>query len=121
MRKIASLGYFQAVFSASLSGFAGASALIAGNVHVSTADGPPTLKGIALRKNGQKSGGESGVFAGIRGGCKLEGEQRLRDVLTEKREWKMLCRVGEKVEAALGLELRPSLNLYSVRRLANSM
>lgn len=56
MRKIASLGHLQAVFSASLSGFAGASALIAGNVHLSTADGPPTLKGIASRKNGQKAG-----------------------------------------------------------------
>ena len=56
MRKIASLGHFQAVFIASLSGFAGASALIAGNVRVSTADGPPTLKGIALRKSGQKAG-----------------------------------------------------------------
>ncbi|MFO7528606.1 MAG: LysM domain-containing protein, partial [Marinobacter sp.] len=101
-RRIASLGHFQAAINASLSGFAGASALIAGNVHVSTTDGLPTLKGIAARKNGQKAGMEAGVFAGIRGGCEVAGELRWKDVLTEQREWDKLCTIGKKVEGALG-------------------
>ncbi|MFY3775544.1 LysM peptidoglycan-binding domain-containing protein [Marinobacter salsuginis] len=110
-RRVASLGHFQAAINASLSGFAGASALIAGNVHVSTKDGLPTLKGIASRKSGQKAGGEAGVFAGIRGGCEIAGELRWKDVLTEKREWEMLCRVGKKVEAALGAGAEAELTL----------
>lgn len=112
-RKIASLGHFQAAINASLSGFAGASALIAGNVHVSTKDGLPTIKGIASRKSksGQRVGGEAGVFAGIRGGCEVAGELRWKDVLTEKREWERLCRVGKKVEAALGVGAEAELKL----------
>lgn len=112
-RKIASLAHFQAAINAALSGFAGASALIAGNVHVSTKDGLPTLKGIASRKSkhGQKVGGEAGVFAGIRGGCEVAGELRWKDVLTEKREWERLCRVGKKVEAALGVGAEAELKL----------
>jgi LysM repeat protein len=110
-RKIASLGHFQAAINASLTGFAGASALIAGNVHVSTKDGLPTLKGIASRNNGQKAGAEAGVFAGIRGGCEVAGELRWKDVLTEKREWERLCRVGKKVEAALGAGAEAELRL----------
>ena len=101
-RRIASLGYFQAAIMASLSGFAGASALVAGNVHVSTTDGLPTIKGIAARQNGQKAEIEGGVFAGIRGGCEVSGELRWRDVLTEAREWDKLCSIGKKVEAAFG-------------------
>ena len=101
-RRIASLGYFQAAIMASLSGFAGASALVAGNVHVSTTDGLPTIKGIAARQNGQKAEIEGGVFAGVRGGCEVAGELRWRDVLTEAREWDKLCSIGKKVEAAFG-------------------
>ncbi|OJT01018.1 LysM peptidoglycan-binding domain-containing protein [Marinobacter nauticus] len=101
-RRIASLGHFQAAIMASLSGFAGASALVAGNVHVSTTDGLPTIKGIAARQKGQKAEVEGGVFAGIRGGCEVSGELRWRDVLTEAREWDKLCSIGKKVEAAFG-------------------
>jgi hypothetical protein len=101
-RRVASLGHFQAAINASLSGFAGASALIAGNVHVSTVDGLPTLKGIAARKHGQKAGIEAGVFAGVRGGCEVSGELRWKDVLTEQRDWDTLCIIGRKVEGALG-------------------
>lgn len=101
-RKVASLGHFQAAIQASLSGFAGASAVIAGNVHVSTTDGLPTVKGIAAREHGQKAGGEAGVFAGIRGGCEVSGELRWKDVLTKQREWDTLCAIGKKVEGALG-------------------
>lgn len=101
-RKVASLGHFQAAIQASLSGFAGASAVLAGNVHVSTSNGLPTVKGIAAREHGQKAGGEAGVFAGIRGGCEVSGELRWKDVLTKQRGWDTLCAIGKKVEGALG-------------------
>jgi LysM repeat protein len=110
-RRVASLGHFQAAVKASLSGFAGASALIAGNVHVSAHDGLPTLKGIASRKNGQKAGMEAGVFAGVRGGCEVAGELRWKDVLTEQKEWDGLCRLGKKVEAAVGAGAEAELKL----------
>ena len=101
-RKIASLGHFQAAINASLTGFAGASALMAANVEVSTSDGFPKLKGIAARKHGQGAGMDAGVFAGVRGGCEVSGELRWKDVLTEEREWDRLCLIGQKVEGALG-------------------
>ncbi|WP_375192909.1 LysM peptidoglycan-binding domain-containing protein [Marinobacter sp.] len=110
-RKVASLGHFQAAIQASLSGFAGASAVIAGNVHVSTTDGLPTVKGIAAREHGQKAGGEAGVFAGIRGGCEVSGELRWKDVLTEEREWDRLCVIGKKVEGAAGIGAEFDLRL----------
>lgn len=111
-RRIASLGHFQAAIMASLSGFAGASALVAGNVHVSTTDGLPTIKGIAARQNGQKAEIEGGVFAGIRGGCEVTGELRWRDVLTEAREWDKLCGIGKKVEAAFGAGAEFNIRLH---------
>lgn len=111
-RRIASLGYFQAAIMASLSGFAGASALVAGNVHVSTTDGLPTIKGIAARQNGQKAEIEGGVFAGVRGGCEVSGELRWRDVLTEAREWDKLCGIGKKVEAAFGAGAEFNIRLH---------
>lgn len=111
-RRIASLGHFQAAIMASLSGFAGASALIAGNVHVSTTDGLPTIKGIAARQNGQKAEIDGGVFAGIRGGCEVAGELRWRDVLTEAREWDKLCSIGKKVEAAFGAGAEFNIRLH---------
>lgn len=111
-RRVASLGYFQAAIMASLSGFAGASALVAGNVHVSTTDGLPTIKGIAARQNGQKAEIEGGVFAGVRGGCEVSGELRWRDVLTEAREWDKLCGIGKKVEAAFGAGAEFNIRLH---------
>ncbi|WP_273209477.1 LysM peptidoglycan-binding domain-containing protein [Marinobacter subterrani] len=114
-RRIASLGHFQAAINASLSGFAGASALMAANVHVSTTDGLPTVKGIAARTHGQKAGIEGSVFAGVRGGCEVSGELRWKDVLTEQREWDKLCRIGKKVEAALGVGAEAELRLLFSR------
>ena len=114
-RKVASLGHFQAAIQASLSGFAGASAVLAGNVHVSTSNGLPTIKGIAAREHGQKAGGEAGVFAGIRGGCEVSGELRWKDVLTEQKDWDKLCRIGKKVEAGLGVGAEAELRLLFSR------
>ncbi|WP_289103239.1 LysM domain-containing protein [uncultured Marinobacter sp.] len=106
-RKEVSLGHFQARLRASLSGFAGASALLAANVTVDSSDGIPNLKGIAARKRGQGAAGDVGVFAGVRAGCELSGALLWTDVLSTQAD-KTLCEIGKKVEAAAGIggELR---------------
>lgn len=101
--KYESLGHFQAALAITASGFAGASAILAGNIHVDSSEGIPKIKGIAARKKGQSMGGEANVFAGIRGGCELTGELRWQDVLSSNSDWDTLCKIGEKVEAALGV------------------
>lgn len=101
-RTFVSLGHFQARIKASLSAFAGASALIAANVRIDTSQGVPTMKGIAEGRNGQKANFEGGVFAGVRAGCEVSGELLWKDVLSVQRDWDMLCRIGKKVEAAFG-------------------
>lgn len=100
--KYESLGHFQAAVAITASGFAGASAILAGNIHVDSSEGIPKIKGIAARKKGQSMGGEANVFAGIRGGCELAGELRWQDVLSADSNWGTLCKIGQKVEAALG-------------------
>lgn len=100
--KYESLGHFQAALAITASGFAGASAILAGNIHVDSSEGIPNIKGIAARKKGQSMGGEANVFAGIRGGCELAGELRWQDVLSADSNWGTLCKIGQKVEAALG-------------------
>jgi hypothetical protein len=49
-RREVSLGHFQARLRASLSGFAGASALLAANVTIDSSNGIPNLKGVAARQ-----------------------------------------------------------------------
>ncbi len=107
-RKEISLGHFQARLRASLTGFAGASALIAANVKVDSSDGIPNLKGIAARERGQGASIDGGVFAGIRAGCEIAGALLWADVLSAQSDWKTLCEIGKKVEAAAGIggELR---------------
>jgi len=107
-RKEVSLGRFQARIQASLSGFAGASAMLAANVEIDSSSGIPSLKGIAARKRGQGATGDAGVFAGVRAGCELKGALLWTDVLSEPSGEKILCEIGKKVEAAAGLgaELR---------------
>jgi len=100
--KHVSLGKFQAALAVTASGFAGASAIVAANIHVDSSEGLPKIKGIAARKKGQSMGGEANVFAGIRGGCELAGELRWKDVLSTNKDWDILCKIGQKVEAALG-------------------
>ena len=113
-RKYVSLGYFQATLAITASGFAGASAVLAGNVHVDSSEGLPKLKGIAARKKGQSINAEGGVFAGVRAGCEVAGELRWKDVLTAEKKWDTLCKIGEKVEVAAGaaaeFELRLEFN-----------
>ena len=107
-RKEVSLGHFQARLRASLSGFAGASALLAANVTIDSSNGIPNLKGIAARQRGQGVAVDGGVFAGVRAGCELAGALLWTDVLSTQADWKTLCEIGKKVEAAAGIggELR---------------
>lgn len=102
-RKEISLGHFQARLRASLTGFAGASALIAANVKVDSSDGIPNLKGIAARERGQGASIDGGVFAGIRAGCEIAGALLWADVLSAQSDWKTLCEIGKKVEGAVGI------------------
>lgn len=110
-RKHASLGHFQANLAITASGFAGASAVLAANVHVDSSEGLPKFKGIAARKKEQGANVEGGVFAGIRAGCEVAGELRWKDVLTTEKKWDTLCKVGEKVEVAAGLSAEFELRL----------
>ncbi len=107
-RKEVSLGHFQARLRASLTGFAGASALLAANVTIDSRNGIPNLKGIAARQRGQGATGDLGVFAGVRAGCEVAGALLWADVLSAQSDWKTLCEIGKKVEAAAGIggELR---------------
>lgn len=102
-RKEVSLGHFQARLRASLSGFAGASALLAANVTVDSSNGIPNLKGVAARQRGQGAAVDGGVFAGVRAGCELSGALLWTDVLSTQADWKTLCEIGKKVEAAAGI------------------
>lgn len=110
-RKEVSLGHFQARVQASLSGFAGASALLAANVEIDSSNGIPSLKGIAARKRGQGATADGGVFAGIRAGCELKGALLWTDVLSETTGTKTLCEIGKKVEAAAGVGAELQLRL----------
>jgi len=102
-RKVVSLGQFQARVRAALTGFAGASALVAANVEVNSSNGIPDLKGTAARKHGQGASIDGGVFAGIRAGCELAGALLWTDVLSKQSHWQKLCEIGKKVEGAAGL------------------
>jgi murein DD-endopeptidase MepM/ murein hydrolase activator NlpD len=116
VRKHTSLGHFQANLAITASGFAGASAMLAANVHIDSSEGVPKLKGIAAREKGQGAGIDGGVFAGVRAGCEVTGELRWKDVLSVQNDWDMLCRIGEKVEAALGASAEFEIRLMFSRR-----
>jgi len=110
-RKVASLGHFQSRLRASLSGFAGASVLLAANLKVDSSSGVPNLKGIAARERGQGASVEGGVFAGIRAGCEVAGALLWIDVLSRQSDWKTLCEIGKKVEGAAGVGAELQLRL----------
>ncbi|MCR8916463.1 LysM peptidoglycan-binding domain-containing protein [Marinobacter panjinensis] len=110
-RTYTSLGHFQARMAISATGFAGASALLAANVHVDSTQGLPTLKGIAAREHGQGANLEANVFAGVRGGCEVAGSLLWVDTLATHSDWKPLCQIGKKVEAAAGVGVEGELRL----------
>ncbi|MGP4846242.1 LysM peptidoglycan-binding domain-containing protein [Marinobacter sp. 1Y8] len=101
-RAFETLGNFQARLTITASGFAGASAVVAANVHVDSTKGVPSIKGIAAGDANQGASIDGSVFAGIRGGCELLGALYWTDVLAKQADWKALCQVGPKVEGAAG-------------------
>lgn len=115
-RREVSLGHFQARLRASLSGFAGASALLAANVTIDSSNGIPNLKGVAARQRGQGAAVDGGVFAGVRAGCELSGALLWTDILSTQADWKTLCEIGKKVEAAAGIGGEVRLRLEFSRR-----
>jgi len=110
-RDYASLGHFQARLAITASGFAGASALLAANIHVDSSSGVPSIRGIASGQRDQGANLQAGAFAGIRGGCEVAGSLLWVDVLSRQSDWKTLCKVGKKVEAAAGLGAEAELRL----------
>ncbi|WP_148861188.1 LysM peptidoglycan-binding domain-containing protein [Marinobacter fonticola] len=112
-RTYETMGHFQARLAITASGYAGASALLAGNVHVDCSEGVPTLKGVASAPDSNDQGVNvaAEAFAGVRAGCELLGGLYWVDKLTRQSDWKNLCQVGEKVEGAAGVGVEAYLKL----------
>lgn len=108
-----SMGHFQARLSITVSGYAGASALIAGNVKVDCSEGVPSLKGIASVPANSDEGANitAEAFAGVRAGCELLGGLYWVDKLTQQSDWNTLCQIGQKVEGAAGVGAEAYLKL----------
>ncbi|WGK62211.1 LysM domain-containing protein [Halopseudomonas sp. SMJS2] len=101
----ASLGRFRALARIELAGFAGASAILAANVHVTAENGIPTLRGVGgtQRTGNEAANAEAGAFAGVRADGKVEGTIEWMDMLEDRPTWTTLCRLGVGAGAALGL------------------
>lgn len=101
----ASLGRFRALARAELSGFAGASAILAANVHVTAENGIPQLRGVGgtRRAGNEAANAEAGAFAGVRADGKVEGAIEWMDMLEDRPTWTTLCSLGVGAGAALGL------------------
>ena len=101
----ASLGKFRALARVELSGFAGASAILAANVHVTAENGIPQLRGVggSRRSDNEAASAEAGAFAGVRADGKVEGAIEWMDTLDERPTWSTLCSLGVGAGAALGL------------------
>lgn len=111
-RTYETMGHFQARLTITASGYAGASAFLAGNVKVDCSEGVPNIKGIASApEDGEGINGQAGAFAGVRAGCELLGGLYWVDTLTRQRDWKTLCGIGEKVEGAAGIGAEAYLKL----------
>ena len=110
-----SLGKFRAQVKAELTGFAGASAVLSAEVHISMKDGIPQLRGVGdsnrTSRNGEPASVEAGAFAGVRADGKLEGSIEWKDTLAEPQAWKALCKLGVGVGAALGLGAEARLQI----------
>ncbi|MCO5787325.1 hypothetical protein DHB74_13245 [Pseudomonas sp. G11-1] len=101
----ASLGRFRALARIELAGFAGASAILAANVHVTAENGIPTLRGVGgtQRTGNEAANAEAGAFAGVRADGKVEGTIEWMDMLEDRPTWTTLCSLGVGAGAALGL------------------
>ena len=120
-----SLGKFRTKAQAELAGFAGASALLAANVHVDMQEGVPKLRGAggtsaAMRRtnSGGPASAEASAFAGVRADGKLEGSIEWMDTLEQTPKWAALCKLGVGAGAALGLGAEAMVKLrWSPREL----
>lgn len=101
----ASLGRFRALARVELAGFAGASAILAANVHVTAENGIPQLRGVGgtRRTDNEAANAEAGAFAGVRADGKVEGAIEWMDMLEDRPAWTTLCSLGVGAGAALGL------------------
>lgn len=101
----ASLGRFRALARVELAGFAGASAILAANVHVTAENGIPQLRGVGgtRRTGNEAANAEAGAFAGVRADGKVEGAIEWMDTLEDSPVWTTLCSLGVGAGAALGL------------------
>lgn len=102
-----SLGKFRAKVELEITGFAGASALLAADVQIDMKNGIPRLKGVGGEKYQNADEGpaklEASAFAGVRADGKLEGSIEWQDTLASKPEWNAICTLGVGAGVALGL------------------
>lgn len=110
-----SLGKFRCKAELEVSGFAGASALIAADVQIDMKDGIPRLKGVGGDKPKRTQEGpaklQASAFAGVRADCKLEGSVEWQDTLATDAKWNAICTLGVGGGAALGLGAEAVLRL----------
>ncbi|MFP5420094.1 MAG: LysM peptidoglycan-binding domain-containing protein [Gammaproteobacteria bacterium] len=110
-----SLGKFRGKLELEITGFAGASALLAADVQIDMEGGIPRLKGVGGDKY-QKAGEdpaklEASAFAGVRADGKLEGSIEWQDTLASKPEWNAICTLGVGAGVGLGLGGKAVLRL----------
>ena len=102
-----SLGKFRAKVELEITGFAGASALLAADVQIDMENGIPRLKGVGGEKYQKADEGpakiKASAFAGIRADGKLEGSVEWQDTLASNADWNAICTLGVGAGAALGL------------------
>jgi len=102
-----SLGKFRSKLEVEITGFAGASALLAADVQIDMANGIPRLKGVGGDKYQKADEGPAklaaSAFAGVRADGKLEGSIEWQDTLANDAEWSAVCTLGVGAGAALGL------------------
>lgn len=110
-----SLGKFRGKLELEITGFAGASALLAADVQIDMANGIPRLKGVGGDKYQKADEGpaklEASAFAGVRADGKLEGSIEWQDTLASKPEWNAICTLGVGAGVGLGLGGKAVLRL----------
>lgn len=110
-----SLGKFRGKLELEITGFAGASALLAADVQIDMEGGIPRLKGVGGDKYQKADEGpaklEASAFAGVRADGKLEGSIEWQDTLASKPEWNAICTLGVGAGGGLGLGGKAVLRL----------
>ena len=110
-----SLGKFRSKLELEITGFAGASALLAADVQIDMENGIPRLKGVGGEKYQKTDEGpaklEASAFAGVRADGKLEGGIEWQDTLASNAKWNAICTLGVGAGVALGLGGKAELRL----------